>query len=64
MTDLDAAREVEIDDMSKEEGELINQLRLCRRLDNYISDDAILVGDGGDFIATVAYTVSPRGPLQ
>ena len=23
-----------------------------------------MVGDGGDFVATVSYTVSPRGPLQ
>lgn len=60
----DAAREEEIEGMAAEQSDFINPLRLCRRLDNYISDDAILVGDGGDFIATVAYTVSPRGPLQ
>lgn len=60
----DAEREVEIDALAAEPSELINPLRLCRRLEEHISDDAILVGDGGDFVATVAYTVNPRGPLQ
>ena len=26
--------------------------------------DAVLVVDGGDFVATAAYTVRPRGPLS
>jgi acetolactate synthase-1/2/3 large subunit len=26
--------------------------------------NALLVGDGGDFVATAAYTMSPRGPLR
>jgi acetolactate synthase-1/2/3 large subunit len=64
LEERDAARETEIDGMAGEKSELINPLRLCRRLDEHVTDDAILVGDGGDFIATVAYTVSPRGPLQ
>jgi len=64
----DAARDSEIDTMASEsptggEGR-INPLELCKKLDKHISDDAILVGDGGDFIATCSYTVSPRGPLQ
>lgn len=60
----DAEREVEIDELAAAPSDLINPLRLCRRLEEHISDSAILVGDGGDFVATVAYTVSPRGPLQ
>ncbi len=60
----DDEREAEIDGMASGTDTLIDPLRLCRALDHHISDDAILVGDGGDFVATAAYTVSPRGPLQ
>ncbi len=60
----DEEREQEIDQMAAEPTEHINPLRMCRALDAHVSDDAILVGDGGDIIATVSYTVSPRGPLQ
>ncbi len=64
LSERDAGREEEIESMASVDGEFINPLRLCKRLDGHISDDAVLIGDGGDFIATVAYTVSPRGPLQ
>lgn len=64
LSERDALREEEIGEMASAESDLINPLRLCQRLDTHISDNAILIGDGGDFIATVAYTVSPRGPLQ
>jgi acetolactate synthase-like protein len=29
-----------------------------------LSENSILIGDGGDFVATAAYTMSPRGPLR
>jgi len=64
LNERNEAREVEIDAMGETECDYINPLQLCRTLDNHVSDDAILVGDGGDIIATVSYTVSPRGPLQ
>jgi acetolactate synthase-like protein len=64
LAERDAGREVEIDKMAEESTDYINPLRMCRALDQQVSDDAILVGDGGDIIATVAYTVSARGPLQ
>jgi len=41
----------------------INPLKLCLEIDKVLADDSILVGDGGDFVATVAYTIRPRGPL-
>jgi len=41
----------------------INPLRLCLEIDNVIADSSILIGDGGDFVATAAYTIKPRGPL-
>jgi len=42
---------------------LINPVYFCRKLEQYIGDNAVLIGDGGDFVATCAYTIKPRGPL-
>ena len=43
---------------------LLNPLQLLQRLEDVLPSNAILIGDGGDFVATAAYTVKPRGPLQ
>lgn len=65
LRERDAGREVEIDAMAAEppSGGL-NPLSFCRALDRKLSDDSLLVGDGGDFVATASYTLSPRGPLS
>jgi len=42
----------------------INPIALCRCLNEYLDDDSILIGDGGDFVATCAYTLQPRKPLS
>ncbi len=57
------ARDAEIRQMADEEVGQINPLRLCMALEEQLSDDSILIGDGGDFVATASYIVSPRGPL-
>jgi acetolactate synthase-1/2/3 large subunit len=41
----------------------INPVHLCRAIEDTIDPSAILIGDGGDFVATASYTVRPRGPL-
>lgn len=41
----------------------LNPIRVLQELENQLPDNAILVGDGGDFVATAAYIVRPRGPL-
>ena len=41
----------------------MNPLKLCYELDDILPEDSILVGDGGDFVATAANTLRPRGPL-
>ena len=38
-------------------------LELFRILDTRLADDAVIVADGGDFVATAAYTLQPRRPL-
>ena len=64
LRERDAERESEIDKLAAEEMAPINPLRLCRAIDSQLADDSILVGDGGDFIGTAAYTVKARGPLS
>ena len=42
----------------------INPIKLFRELDNILDDNTILIADGGDFVATSAYTLKPRSPLS
>jgi acetolactate synthase-1/2/3 large subunit len=41
----------------------VNPIALCRAIDSAAAGDATFVADGGDFVATAAYTVHPRSPL-
>ena len=41
----------------------VDPLALCRAIDRAMADDAVIVADGGDFVATASYVVRPRGPL-
>jgi acetolactate synthase-like protein len=41
----------------------LNPIRILQELENQLPDNAILVGDGGDFVATAAYILRPRAPL-
>jgi len=42
----------------------LNPLKILSKLENNLDDNAILVADGGDFVATAAYTLRPRAPLH
>ncbi|MBL8602668.1 MAG: acetolactate synthase [Myxococcales bacterium] len=44
------------------DGDPPNPLRVCAELDRFIDDDTIVVGDGGDFVATAAYVLKVRWP--
>jgi acetolactate synthase-1/2/3 large subunit len=39
-----------------------NPLRVCAELDKFLDDDSIVIGDGGDFVATAAYVTRVRRP--
>ncbi len=43
---------------------LVDPLRFFLRMEEKMADDGIIVVDGGDFAATAAYTLRPRGPLR
>jgi acetolactate synthase-like protein len=59
----DAAREAEIQRQAAEPVPPLNPLHLCRELERALGPDAVLVGDGGDFVATASYILEPPGPL-
>ena len=59
----DDARNAEIAAQAAEPTAFVNPLHICREIDRSLPDNAILVADGGDFVATAAYTIQPRGPL-
>jgi thiamine pyrophosphate-dependent acetolactate synthase large subunit-like protein len=46
------------------EGEFVNPIALLRALEQAAGDNALLVADGGDFVATASYVVHARGPLS
>ncbi len=60
----DRVREQEIEQQAEASSALCNPVRLCRELNQTIGEDAIIVADGGDFVATASYVVRPRGPLS
>jgi acetolactate synthase-1/2/3 large subunit len=64
LDERDAAREEWIDEVAAQDTDHCNPLQVTKAIDRHLSDDSVLVGDGGDFVATAAYTVAPRGPLS
>src|SRR5205814_7921339 len=60
----DNKREANIDAQASAATERgINPLKLFRELEPALDEKTILVADGGDFVATAAYTLRPRKPL-
>jgi acetolactate synthase-1/2/3 large subunit len=64
LTMADRKREAEIDAMANFSGQYVNPILFFRKLDRFLTGNSILVADGGDFVATAAYALSPKGPLQ
>jgi acetolactate synthase-1/2/3 large subunit len=65
LREREARRDTEIDALAAAPSDgRLNPLALCRSIDAALDDDSVLVGDGGDFVATASYTVRPRGPLS
>jgi acetolactate synthase-1/2/3 large subunit len=59
----DEAREKEIDTGAAAAGEFVNPMALFRAIDAAAADNAVMIADGGDFVATASYIVRPRAPL-
>jgi len=60
----EAKRDDEIKQKAAPKGELVDPLHFFLRLEETMADDAVLVVDGGDFVATASYIVRPRAPLS
>lgn len=60
----DAERDAEIYAPGRTTGEGVDPLHLFGEIEKVLSEEAILVGDGGDFLATASYVLRPRGPLS
>jgi acetolactate synthase-1/2/3 large subunit len=60
----DAAREAQIDAQAAVSAQHVNPVAFFRALEKAAADDAVFVADGGDFVATAAYILHPRGPLS
>jgi acetolactate synthase-1/2/3 large subunit len=60
----DADREAEIAAGAHESSQTaVNPVAFCRAIEDALPDNALLVADGGDFVATASYVVRPRSPL-
>jgi len=59
----DDTREREIDAQAGAPAEHVNPIAFFRTLDRVAGANAVMVADGGDFVATASYIVRPRGPL-
>ena len=60
----DAERDAEIEASAAQETAYVNPVALCRELERVLPENSVIVGDGGDFVATASYIVRPRGPLS
>jgi len=60
----DAARDVEIAEQAGLPVDGVNPVRLCREIADALPPGAVVVGDGGDFVATASYVLRPDGPLR
>ncbi len=63
LRDRDEQREREIVARANHAGEFVDPVHLLRTVESALGDASILVGDGGDFVATASYIVTPRAPL-
>lgn len=64
LRERERARDAQIEQQGAESNEYINPLQFFLRLENKMSDDSVLVVDGGDFVATGSYILRPRSPLS
>jgi acetolactate synthase-1/2/3 large subunit len=60
----DDQRDREIAAKASSTGELVDPLHLFLRMEEAMAEDAALVVDGGDFVATGSYVLRPRAPLS
>ena len=60
----DLKREAGIEEQARPDGDLVNPIAFFRALEHAAGENALMVADGGDFVATASYIVHPRSPLS
>jgi len=60
----DQSREQEITALGLQTSDGVNPIVFFKKLDTLLGPHSVLVADGGEFVATAAYILRPRGPLQ
>lgn len=58
------ARDADITQRAEEADALVHPIYFFKRLEELMAEDAVIVVDGGDFVATGAYILRPRKPLN
>jgi len=64
LRERDATRDREIRALAAAPSPRLNPLDLALRMEEHLGDDAVLVADGGDFVASLSYVLRPRSPLS
>ncbi len=59
----DLEREQEINRIARMPTEFANPLKVCQVMEDLIAEKSVIIGDGGDFVATASYIIRPRAPL-
>jgi acetolactate synthase-1/2/3 large subunit len=60
----DATRDSEIARQADEATEGVNPVQLCRAIDAALPAGAVVIGDGGDIVATASYVLRPDSSLH
>lgn len=60
----DEQREQEIAQQAAAPNAMLNPVQLCREIEAALPEQSMIIADGGDFVATASYIVSPRSPLS
>ena len=64
LRERDEERQREIQHQASATIENLNPIDFLQSIEKVLPDDSVLVVDGGDFVATASYVLSPRGPLS
>jgi acetolactate synthase-1/2/3 large subunit len=64
LRERDEQREQEIAQQAATPSALLNPVQLCREIEAALPEQSMIIADGGDFVATASYIVSPRSPLS
>lgn len=60
----DEQREQEIAQQAAAPNAMLNPMQLCREIEAALPEQSMIIADGGDFVATASYIMSPRAPLS